>query len=57
MTEKTFYNRFIEEMEALNINSGSSVTNVIGICTRAAKRAQMVVDGDLPPVADRGKKE
>lgn len=47
------YERFIEESEAVLIKADDSAVHVVGMLTRAAKRAQMVVDGDLLPVAER----
>lgn len=47
------YERFIEELDAMTIHADDPVAAVVGALTRAVKRAQMVVDGDLPPVATR----
>ena len=47
------YERFCEEVDALTIDASDSAVSVVGDLTRAVKRAQMVVDGDLAPVAER----
>lgn len=47
------YQRFCEEVDALVIGADDSAVAVVGDLTRAVKRAQMVVDGELAPVADR----
>lgn len=47
------YQRFCEEVDALVIGADDSAVSVVGELTRAVKRAQMVVDGELPPVAER----
>lgn len=47
------YERFIEEVEALAISAERPAVWVVGELTRACKRAQMVADGELLPVADR----
>ena len=47
------YERFIEEVEAMTISVDDSAIRVVGDLTRAVKRAQMVVDGELPPVSER----
>lgn len=47
------YQRFCEEVDALTIKVDDGVLAVVGDLTRAVKRAQMVVDGDLRPVAER----
>ena len=49
----TFYERYIEELDAITIMADDSAAAVVGICTRAAKRAQMVVDGELPGLSER----
>jgi hypothetical protein len=48
------YERFIEEQEAMTIVADESAVAVIGRLIRAVKRAQMVVDGELAPVSERG---
>ena len=53
----SFYTRFIEEVEALTIKADDPTVAVVGELTRAAKRAQMVVDEDLPPVGYRNGEE
>ena len=53
-SDKSFYERFVEELEALTIMGDDPAAHVVGLLTRAAKRAQMVFDGDIDPVADRG---
>lgn len=47
------YERFIEEVDMLTIRADQPATAVVGELTRAVKRAQLVVDGELRPVADR----
>lgn len=49
----TVYERFIEESEAMLIKADDSAVHVVGMLTRAVKRAQMVADGELPTVAER----
>ena len=54
--DKSFYERFIEETDAIlakGLDANASAAHVVGEFTRAAKRAQMVLDGELDPVADR----
>jgi hypothetical protein len=48
------YTRFIEEVDALTINAEDSAVSVVGDLTRAVKRAQLVHEGKLDPVALRG---
>jgi hypothetical protein len=47
------YRRFCEEVDALVIGANDSAVSVVGELTHAVKRAQMVVDGELLPVAER----
>ncbi|HSX22674.1 MAG TPA: hypothetical protein VLE97_07890 [Gaiellaceae bacterium] len=47
------YERFIEEVDALVVAANDPAAKVVGDLTRAVKRAQMVVDGELEPVAQR----
>jgi hypothetical protein len=47
------YESFIAEVEALTINATDSAVSVVGVLTRAVKRAQMVADGELRPVSER----
>lgn len=47
------YAIFTEEVDALTILADEPVAKVVGDLTRAVKRAQMVYDGDLAPVAER----
>lgn len=49
----TVYERFIKEMEAMTIVGTEPAVTVVGRLTRAVKRAQMVVNGELPPVSER----
>ena len=49
----TFYELFIQEVDALTIMADASVVHVVGELTRAAKRAQLVADGELCPVNER----
>lgn len=53
MNARNVYERFIEEVDALTIGADDSAVHVMGVLTRAVKRAQMVVDGDLKPVGER----
>ena len=48
------YGRFVEEMDAVLIRADDPAVRVVGELTRAVQRAQMVVDGELLPVAQRG---
>ena len=50
---KSFYERFIEEVEAMVIMADEGSVRTTARLTRAAKRAQMVFNGDLEPVASR----
>lgn len=47
------YERFIEEVDVLTITTDLPVVAVVGALTRAVKRAQMVIDGELVPVDER----
>lgn len=47
------YQRFIEEREGITIMASDNAVSVVGRYTRAVKRAQMVVDGELPTFHDR----
>jgi hypothetical protein len=47
------YEAFTEEVDHMVIAAGDSAVKVVGDLTRAVKRAQMVVDGELPRVRDR----
>ena len=49
---KNVYKRFIEELNALRINANDPAAHVVGELTRAVKRAQMVVDGELKPLSE-----
>lgn len=49
----TFYELFIEELDAITIMAYDNAVHVVGELTRAAKRAQLVWDDDLPRVEDR----
>lgn len=51
-----FYEAFNSEVDALNIGADFPAVHVVGIMTRAAKRAQMVVDRELAPIGQRGNK-
>lgn len=51
--EPNVYQRFIEEVDAIIVAGGDPAVKVVGDLTRAVKRAQMVVDGELPTVAER----
>lgn len=50
----SFYEAFTSEVDALEIGADFPAVQVVGIMTRAAKRAQMVVDRDLAPIGQRG---
>lgn len=41
-----FYEAFLAEMEKVTVFAEAPATAVVGACTRAAKRAQMVMDGE-----------
>ena len=41
-----FYNAFLVEIRKVKIEAFAPATAVLGACLRAAKRAQMVVDGE-----------
>jgi hypothetical protein len=45
-----FYEAFLAEMDKVTVMADASAVAVVGACTRAAKRAQMVMDGE--PVSD-----
>lgn len=47
------YEAFNEEVEHMVIAAGDSAVKVVGALTRAVKRAQMVVDGELPRIRER----
>lgn len=47
------YEAFTKEVDALTIKADFSAVRTVGILTRAVKRAQMVVDGELPPIEER----
>jgi hypothetical protein len=47
------YEAFIAEVHVLTIHVDLPTAAVVGELTRAVKRAQMVVDGDLAPVTER----
>lgn len=49
----SFYDLYIAEIDALTITADMTAAQVVGICTRAAKRAELVHDGDLPPITVR----
>lgn len=51
--EPNFYSRFIEEVEGITIMANDPAVEVVGRFTRAAKRAQMVVNGELPTFHER----
>ena len=42
----SFYAAFMREMEAITIKADAPAAAVVGECIRAAKRAQMWIDGD-----------
>lgn len=45
-TPTSFYEAFTSELDALTIMADAPAAAVLGECTRAAKRAQMWLDGD-----------
>ena len=47
------YEAFTKEVDALSIKADFTAVRTVGILTRAVKRAQMVVDGELPPIEER----
>jgi hypothetical protein len=47
------YRRFIEELDAMTIHADEQAVAVVGLLTRAVKRAQMVFDGELASAATR----
>ena len=49
----TFYEAFCEEVDALTIKADDSAVKVVGELTRAAKRAELVIEGAVPRVKDR----
>ena len=55
--ELDVYHRFIEELDAVTLMADIGAADAVGICVRAVKRAQMVVDGELAPVQYRNKGE
>lgn len=42
----SFYEAFLAEMDKVTVMADAPATAVVGVCIRAAKRAQMVVDGE-----------
>ena len=50
----SFYDAFIDEISPLQIGVDFPAVRVVGIMTRAAKRAQLVVEGELAPIKQRG---
>lgn len=42
----TFYEAFLAEMNKVTVMADASAVAVVGACTRAAKRAQQVMDGE-----------
>lgn len=49
----TFYEVFCEEVGALTIKADDPAAKVVGELTRAAKRAELVIEGAVPRVKDR----
>jgi hypothetical protein len=47
------YEAFTEELDHMVVAAGDSAVKVVGDLTRAVKRAQMVVDGELPRIRER----
>jgi hypothetical protein len=50
----TFYEAFNQEVDALTIPADLPAVAVVGIMTRAAKRAQLIIDRELAPIGQRG---
>lgn len=50
---KNFYEAFTQEVDALTIKADLPAAAVVGIMTRAAKRAQMIMDRELAPIGQR----
>lgn len=42
----TFYEAFLAEMDKVTVRADAPATAVLGVCIRAAKRAQMVMNGE-----------
>lgn len=51
--QRDVYHLFIAEVDALTISADDPVAHVVGVLTRAVKRAQMVHDGTLAEVGVR----
>ena len=51
--KKNVYRRFIEELDGMTIAANTPAVIVIDRLTRAVARAQLVVDGELPVLAER----
>ncbi|ASD52303.1 hypothetical protein QCN32_gp84 [Arthrobacter phage Niktson] len=49
----SFYEAFTQEVDALIIKADLPAVAVVGIMTRAAKRAQMIMDRELAPIGQR----
>lgn len=56
-SSKNVYQRFIEELDGMTIMADEGAVAVTGRLTRAVKRAQMVVDGELPVLAERTERD
>lgn len=41
-----FYEAFLAEMNKVTVKADAPAAAVVGVCIRAAKRAQMVMDGE-----------
>lgn len=41
-----FYEAFMAELDKVTVMADAPAAAVVGVCTRAAKRAQMVMDGE-----------
>lgn len=53
MTTPNVYELFKDEIDAMVIAAADPAAKVVGDLQRAVKRAQMVHDGELAPVAQR----
>ncbi len=51
--EPNFYSRFMEEVEGITIMADDPAVQIVGRFQRAAMRAQLVVNGELPPFHER----
>jgi hypothetical protein len=52
----SFYEAFTQEVDAITIPADMPAVAVVGVMTRAAKRAQLIMDRELAPIGQRGPK-